>query len=34
MSLPMEMIFNPDVSKQAKKVIFSFKAITTNHATV
>ena len=28
------MILNPDVSKQAKKVVFSFKAITTNHATV
>ena len=28
------MIFNPDVSKQAQEVVFSRKAITTNHATV
>ena len=29
-----KMTFNPDVSKQAQKVVFSRKGITTNHATV
>ena len=29
-----KMIFNPDVSKQAQEVVFSRKAITTNHSTV
>ena len=28
------MIFNPDVSKHAQEVVFSRKAVTTNHATV
>ena len=28
------MIFNPDVSKQAQEVVFSRKAVTTNHGTV
>ena len=28
------MILNPDVSKQAQEVVFSRKAITTNHETV
>ena len=29
-----KMIFNPDVSEQGQEVIFSRKAMTTNHATV
>ena len=29
-----EMIFNPDVSKQAQEVVYSRKGFTTNHATV
>ena len=34
MDYQWKIIFNPGVSKQAQEVVFSRKAITTNHATV